>query len=100
MAVILKRPRALLDFAEIWSYIAEHSVSNADAFAERIDRTLTLLARQPNVGRARSELYPDLRSFVIGKYVLFYLPLSKGIEVIRLLHGARDIDSIFEDEEP
>ena len=100
MAVILKRPRALLDFAEIWSYIAEHSVTRADTFAGRIDRTLRLVARQPNVGRARPELYPGLRSFVIGKYVLFYLPLPKGVEVIRLLHGARDIESILEDEEP
>lgn len=99
MAVILKRPRALLDLAEIWSYIAEHSVTNADGFASRIDRTLMLLARQPNSGRARPELYPDLRSFVIGKYVVFYLPIKKGIEVIRVLHGARDIESIFENDE-
>ena len=99
MPAILKRPRALLDSAEIWSYIAEHSVTNADAFAERIDRTLRLLARQPSAGRPRPELYPDLRSFVIGKYVVFYLPIIKGIEVIRVLHGARDIESIFDDDE-
>lgn len=99
MAVILKRPRALLDLAEIWSYIAEDSVTNADTFAARIDKSLRLLARRLGIGRIRAELYPDLRSFVIGKYVLFYLPLKNGIDVIRLLHGARDIQSVFEGEE-
>jgi toxin ParE1/3/4 len=99
VAVILKRPRALFDLGEIWSYIAEDSMRNADAFALRIDKTFRLLARRPGIGRARSELYPDLRSFVVGKYVVFYLPLTNGIDLVRVLHGARDIKTIFEDKE-
>ena len=99
MAVILKRPRALLDLVEIWSYIAEDSVANADAFGSRIDRTFRLLARRPGIGRARPELYPDLRSFVVGKYVVFYLPLTNGIDVLRVLHGARDVEAVFEQGE-
>jgi toxin ParE1/3/4 len=98
VAVIRKRPRALLDLADIWSYIAEDSVTNADRFAVRIDKAFRLVARRPGIGRARPELYPDLRSFVIGKYVVFYLPLKDGIDVIRILHGARDIETVFEGE--
>jgi toxin ParE1/3/4 len=99
VAVIRKRPRALLDLADIWSYIAEDSVTNADRFAARIDKTFRLLARRPEIGRARPELYPDLRSFVIGKYVVFYLPLKGGVDVIRVLHGARDIETVLVGEE-
>jgi toxin ParE1/3/4 len=99
VAVILKRPRALLDLAEIWSYIAEDSLRNADGFASRIDKTFRLLAGRPGIGRIRSELYPDLRSFLVGKYVVFYLPLKNGIDVIRVLHEARDIETAFEGEE-
>lgn len=98
MALILRRPQALLDLIEIWSYIAEDSVGSADAFAARIAKTFTLLARRPAIGRARPELYPDLRSFVVGKYMVFYLPLPNGIDVIRVLHGARDIETVFESE--
>jgi toxin ParE1/3/4 len=98
VAVILTRPRALLDLAEIWSYVAEDSVRNANAFASRIDKTFRLLARRPGIGRARAELYPDLRSFVVGTHVVFYLPLENGIDVIRVLHGARDIKAVFEEE--
>jgi len=99
VAVIFTRPRTVLDLAEIWSYIAEDSVTNADRFAARIDKAFRLLARRPKIGRARPELYPDLRSFVVGKYVVFYLPLTNGIDVIRVLHGARDIEIVFQDEE-
>jgi toxin ParE1/3/4 len=99
VGVILKRPRALLDLAEIWSSVAEDSVTNADRFATQIDKTFRLLAGRPGIGRVRPELYPDLRSFVIGKYVVFYVPLKNGIDVIRVLHGARDIETVFEGEE-
>jgi toxin ParE1/3/4 len=99
VAVILKRPRALFDLTAIWSYVAEDSLANADKLAARIDKAFTLLARRPGLGRARSELYPNLRSFVVRKYVVFYLPLPNGIDVIRILHGARDIETVFDDEE-
>jgi toxin ParE1/3/4 len=99
VAVILTRPRALLDLAEIWSYIAEDSVVHADALALRIDRAFKLLARRPQIGRTRPELYPGLRSFAIGNYVVFYLSLTNGMDVVRVFHGARDIETIFDREE-
>jgi plasmid stabilization system protein ParE len=30
-------------------------------------------------------------AFAIGNYVIFYLPTQDGIDVVRVLHGARDI---------
>ena len=48
------------------------------------------------MGRARDELAPGLRSFPIGRYVIFYEPLPDGVAIARVLHGARDIDAGFE----
>lgn len=98
MARIVKRPRALADLAEIWAYIADDSTKNADAFAGLIDEKFHALARQPGMGRARPELGKSLRSFPVGRYVIFYLPLPKGVEIVRVLHGARDIEEVFTDE--
>ena len=100
MAQILKRPRALIDLVELWSYIAEDSVANADKFLLRIDKILRLLARHSLVGRARPELYKGLRSFPSGRYLIFYLPLPRGVEVVRVLHASRDIETIFQSQEP
>ena len=40
-------------------------------------------------------LLPDLRSFPMGNYVVFYQQIDGGIDVIRLLHGSRDIEEVF-----
>ncbi|HLP91141.1 MAG TPA: type II toxin-antitoxin system RelE/ParE family toxin [Nostocaceae cyanobacterium] len=49
------------------------------------------------MGRSRYELLPGLRSFPVGSYLIFYFPINQSIEVIRVLHGARDIAKLFED---
>lgn len=51
------------------------------------------------MGRSRPELGPEIRSFPVGRYVIFYLPLPKGIEVVRVLHGSRDVGAILQEEE-
>jgi toxin ParE1/3/4 len=98
MPVIRKRPRALDDLSEIWSYIADDSVAQADAFIDSIDEQLRMLATQPLMGRAREELAPNLRSLPISRYVIFYEALPDGIVIVRVLHSARDVDAQFEGE--
>jgi toxin ParE1/3/4 len=99
MPSVVVRPRALADLAEIWAFIAQASVNHADRFARLIDHHLRALARQPHMGRSRPELSADLRSFSVGRYVVFYVPLLKGVEVVRVLHGARDIESILQEDD-
>jgi plasmid stabilization system protein ParE/ferredoxin len=83
MARIQRRPRASDDIAEIWDYIADDSVAQADAFVDRLDRKLQLLATQPMMGRARDELAPGLRSMAFGRYVVFYEPFVGSIPASR-----------------
>lgn len=98
MARITRRPLAAADVLEIWDYIAEVSIEQADRWVDRLDEKLGLIARQPLMGRVRDELAVDIRSFPFGRYVIFYVPIEDGIDVVRVLHGARDIDAIFADE--
>ena len=51
------------------------------------------------MGRARDELAADLRSFPFARYVIFYEPIEDGIDVVRVLHSARDIDAAFDEDE-
>jgi len=89
-------PRASSDLIEIWSYIADDSVANADAFIDRLNETMQLLAGKPGSGRHREELAPGMQSFPFGRYIIFYRVVSSTIEIVRVLHGARDIENIFE----
>ncbi|MDZ8108879.1 MAG: type II toxin-antitoxin system RelE/ParE family toxin [Nostoc sp. DedQUE12a] len=68
-------------------------------FYKKIDSQLKMPALNPEMGRKRDSLALNLRSFPVGNYLIFYRPIDQGIEVIRLLHGARDIQSLFEDSE-
>ncbi|ADE16404.1 plasmid stabilization system [Nitrosococcus halophilus Nc 4] len=57
----------------------------------------TKLADFPRIGLSCEELAPGLLSFPVGHYLVFYLETSDGIEVVRVLHGARDIPAILEE---
>ncbi|SEA62366.1 type II toxin-antitoxin system RelE/ParE family toxin [Nitrosospira multiformis] len=98
MPAIYKRPLAREDLIEIWEYIADDSIDRADAFIDIIDGKLRTLAAQPMMGRARDELMAGLRSFPVGRYILFYELVTDGIALVRVLHSARDIPSQFESE--
>ena len=96
MARVTHRPQAEDDILEIWNYIAEDSVVEADLWIDRLDEKFALWATQPMMGRARDELAPGIRSLAFGRYVVFFEPLPNGIDVVRVLHGSRDIDANFE----
>jgi toxin ParE1/3/4 len=98
MPVVLRRPRAGADVSDIWEFIAEDSVERADAFVDRIDAKFQALAAQPLMGRERPELAPGLRSLAMERYVIFYQPVPEGVEIVRVLHGARDASAQFEQE--
>lgn len=96
MAHVTRRPQAEADILEIWEYIAEDSVIEADRWIDRLDEKLALWATQPKLGRVRDELAGGLRSLPFGRYVVFYEVLPDGVDVVRVLHGARDIDQMFQ----
>lgn len=99
MARVTRRPLAAADLLDIWGFIAEDSIEQADRWVDRLDETLGLLATQPLMGRAREELAAEVRSFPIGRYVIFYQPIDDGIDVVRVLHSARDADAVFSRDE-
>jgi toxin ParE1/3/4 len=86
----------------IWEYIAFDNVEAADRFLESTYVILKALARMPGMGRPRHfsrVKLRELRSFRIkgfDNYLIFYRPISDGIEVFHILHGARDLESFWE----
>jgi len=100
MSEVVKRPLAQADLDAIWDYIEERSSEElAVNFLRKLYAKLETLARSPHIGRPRDELLPGLRSFPFKDYLIFYFPLTNGIEVVRVLYGRRDIERIFQEEE-
>ncbi|HEU0066877.1 MAG TPA: type II toxin-antitoxin system RelE/ParE family toxin [Sphingomonas sp.] len=92
MGNIFRRPLVLSDAIALWRYVASDDELSADALIDRIDAKLRLLADNPPLGRSRPELATGLRSFTVGNYVIYYQPTAQGIDVARILHGARDVN--------
>jgi toxin ParE1/3/4 len=81
------------DLAAIWDYIAVDNPEAAKQCLRQIDAQFGKLARFPLMGRVRSDLSVGLRSFPIGNYIIFYLPITNqsGVYIVRVIEGHRDI---------
>jgi toxin ParE1/3/4 len=95
MSQIQLSPQAGRDLEEIEEYISQDNPDAASQLILAIREKCVILSEQPGIGRNRSDLSPNLRGFPVGNYIIFYRPASQGIEIIRVLHGARDIPELF-----
>lgn len=92
MAIVKLTPLAEEDLFEIWYYIAvkKKSHRNADRFIEKLDKEFFKLAKTPKMGKERNIYVPDLRGWPFGEYVIFYRPISGGVDIIRIIHAKRE----------
>ena len=100
MPSIIRSNQSEQDVYEITAFIARDNPDAAIQLVDRFDEALKMLAGNPLAGRVREELAAEVRSFPVGNYLLFYRPTQNGIELIRVLHGARDLRRLFKRTAP
>ncbi|MCC6124829.1 MAG: type II toxin-antitoxin system RelE/ParE family toxin [Pirellulales bacterium] len=82
---------------EIADYLSDRHPSAAVRVLENIFAKFSLLSQNPLLGELRSDLPKQPRCFSAGNYIILYHPISDGIEIARVLHGARDLGAILEE---
>lgn len=87
---------ATQDLEEIYDYIALDNIEAAERLKNQIQRRWRAAAENPGIGRKRDEWRPILRSVREGNYLILYHQIEDGIEIVRIVHGARDIEALFE----
>jgi toxin ParE1/3/4 len=98
------RPAADRDLDDHYDYLAGDSLDAAMRLLEAARAAFDELLQMPGIGRPRLLQNPrlaGLRQWAIRgfpSYLIFYRGTDEGIEVVRVLHGARDIERILEDE--
>jgi toxin ParE1/3/4 len=91
--------------AACYAYIGERNPDAARRFRLAAEATLAALARMPGIGEPFDAANPRLQGLRTAQvrrfrnYLIFYLPVAGGIEVIRVLHAARNIRGILDTEE-
>jgi toxin ParE1/3/4 len=89
--------RAEEDLIEIWTYIAADNPAAADRLLDSLDDVFRRVAANPRLGPVRPDLAEGLRYFVSGRYLVLYHQVGDAIEMARVIHGARDLPSLFRD---
>lgn len=95
MPIVQRTEQADEDLMDIWAYIAQDNPRAADRLSDEIESKFILLAEQPYLGPARPDIAPELRYFPVGNYLILYREIAEGIEVARVIHGARRLSNLF-----
>jgi len=96
---IRRLPRAIRDVEEIWDWIAADNMATAERLAERIAHATDRLVRFPHSGTSRPDLGPEVRSIVIDRYLVLYRVGPDSVDIIRVVHGARELDGLVDGED-
>ena len=89
-------PLARQDLNDIWDYIASDDIASADRVLEALESAMRELARNSGIGHWREELTDKRhRFFPIYSYLIIYRQDTKPLQVIRVLHAARDVRHIL-----
>jgi toxin ParE1/3/4 len=88
-------PLAEQDLEEIVEFIARENPTAALSLLATIREKCTTLASHPKLGRHRPGFKDsEIRSIPVGNYIIFYRPTAVGVEIARVIHGARDLESL------
>jgi plasmid stabilization system protein ParE len=91
--------QAIADLFDIWSFIADDDPAAADRVEEAIFRACELLADSPLAGRIRRDLTAlPVRFWVVqpySNYLIVYRPENKPLQIIPILHSARDLPTVL-----
>jgi toxin ParE1/3/4 len=99
--IVRIRVEAEAEIDQIAQFLARASVAVALRFYDAVEESCNTLARMPRMGRQRIAQDPalkELRSWSVkgfGNYLIFYLPLKDGIDVVHVVHGSRDLPRVI-----
>jgi len=82
------------------SFFRSAAISAAARVIREIADKAGAYADQPFLGQLRPEFGESIRAFYAHRYVVFYRPRSGGIEVLRVIHGSRDVFKVFRQPVP
>ncbi|MBV8821820.1 MAG: type II toxin-antitoxin system RelE/ParE family toxin [Ktedonobacteraceae bacterium] len=84
------------DLLELWRYRAENSPTSATKFIRTLHQHFLLLAENAQLGQARPDIAPELRYFPVKRYLILYRQIPDDVEIMRVIHGSRDLGTLFD----
>jgi toxin ParE1/3/4 len=96
MFLCVLSPEALQDAQDIWDFIAANNVAAADTLEDEFFEAFEMLAQRPRMGHTRCDLTEqDVRFWAVGSYLIVYRTSPTELQIIAVLHGARDVAEVI-----
>ena len=97
MARAIRTLAAEQDLLDLAHFIAvdQGRPSTAERIIDEIIAKCDFYAGNSTLGVAASHLGTDHRLFRLKRWVIMYRPIDDGIEVLRIVDGARDYPTLF-----
>jgi toxin ParE1/3/4 len=96
----MKKPviakQAEYDLGDIADYIARDNPERALSFTQEIRKQFNEVAERPLSFQSHDEWGVGLRSALFGRYHIIFSVIDDTVYVLRVIHGARDIDGLFQ----
>lgn len=99
MVPVTRSQLAGVDLFEILGELDSRDAARAQRYADLFNEKIQTLARFPEVGQPRPEYGEDVRSTLVKPYVLFYRYRGESVEILRIMHGKRDLRRLLEEGE-
>ena len=84
-----------MDLEEIGEFIAQDNPLRAETFLAQLENHCRSLIQMPNAYPARPGLRPGIRVSVHGKYLIFFKLEGGELQIVRILHGARNLSNLL-----
>ena len=91
MAEVVKSLEAKERLKQIVEYIAKDNLEASIRWLDEIEAIFALLAEQPGIGQqVQTRRFGIVRRHVVGNYLVYYQPITGGVEILLVSHGSRD----------
>ena len=91
---VVRSRQAEADLVDIWNAIARDNLTAADRLLDEFERRGTNLVQHSMIARLRPEIGPDVRAVVVGNYLILYRATATEVEIVRYVHGRRDLRNV------
>ena len=96
MSAHVLSPAALQDLQDIWDFISIDNASAADKLEDEFFEAFERLAQRPRMGHSRTDLTErDVLFWLVGSYLVVYRQDSTTLQIVAVLHGARDVTEVI-----
>lgn len=97
MSRFVLTPKAKADLRQIINHIASENLPAAKRVRIKKNEVMHCLSRSPGIGHLRRDLSDaEVRFHQVYSYLILYRPETKPLQIVRILHAARDVETILD----